>query len=214
MLELIKLTRHELKLQNKVHNLAKYIFIFLFFCSITGALINSEENITKFATIFSVIALPLAFMGITSNVLKSDIEDGNLELLLQITTPSKIIITKYLALALSGLFGFLLNIPLIYFIYNIEVKILTLIFICGILLILTSSALISLIAAIQGYFRSNTNFLAILIMPLIIPNIVLTGIILQNNAMESLLLVMLGINMVIVPVTIFLSSYLIKNIYS
>ncbi len=82
------------------------------------------------------------------------------------------------------------------------------------LLIFTSSALTSLIAAIQGYFRSNTNFLAVLIMPLIIPNVVLAGIILQNSAMESLLLVMLGINMVIIPVAIFLSSYLIKNIYN
>jgi heme exporter protein B len=90
-----------------------------------------------------------------------------------------------------------------------------LVIITGLLLMATSCGVVILISSIQCYFRSNTNFLSTLLLPLIIPSIILSGIIIQSdNNNSSLLLILIGVNCIIVPISIYLSSYLIENIYN
>jgi heme exporter protein B len=209
-----QLLKHEFLLQNKIYNLTKYFWIFFIFCSSSITIVNSYDNINNFGIIFSVIAIPLALIGITSNFLRPELEDGSLELLLASFRPTQIILAKYLSLFMCGSIGFIINLPFSYLLFNIDANQLILIGTCGLLLMLTSSAIIALISSIQCYFRSNTNFLSILIMPLIIPNIILSGIIIQSDSNYSMILILLGVNFIIVPICIFLSSYLIENIYN
>ena len=63
------------------------------------------------------------------------------------------------------------------------------------------------------FFKKNANFVGTFIMPLLIPNIIMTGLILQDNNLQ-LIFIMIGINLVFLPISFFLSSYLIKNIYN
>ncbi len=71
------LIKHELKIQNKINNLIKYTAIFLVFCTFSITLINSQENVQTFGVIFSVICIPLAFIGLTHGFIKADIEAKN-----------------------------------------------------------------------------------------------------------------------------------------
>jgi len=208
------LITQELNVQNKIYNITKYTLIFFIFCCLSITLINSYENIQTFGIIFAVISIPLAFIGLSSHLIKPDIEDGTLEAMLTSFTPGKITTAKYIALCISCCLSFFLTAPFIYVVYNIEFTTFIIMITCGLIILFLSAALIILIAAIQGYFRANTNFLAMLIMPLLIPNIILSGILLQNNTDLHLLFIMIGIDLVIIPPALYLSSYLVENIYN
>lgn len=214
MHKLIQLIKWEYLIQNRINNLSKYLFIFFLFCIFSTALINDQADIKKFGVIFSVIFLPIALIGFSSLILKQDVEDGSLELLLSSFSESEIVTSKLFAIFFSSLTSSLLNIPIIYIIFDLDLTTVTYLFITLTLLLTLSSSLLVLIGSIQSYFRSNTNLLAILIMPLLIPNIILTGLVLQNLENISLIFVMIGINMLLLPTIFYLSSYLTKNIYN
>lgn len=214
MHKLIQLIKWEYLIQNRINNLSKYLFIFFLFCIFSTALINDQADIKKFGVIFSVIFLPIALIGFSSLILKQDVEDGSLELLLSSFSESEIVTSKLFAIFFSSLTSSLLNIPIIYIIFDLDLTTVTYLFITLTLLLTLSGSLLVLIGSIQSYFRSNTNLLAILIMPLLIPNIILTGLVLQNLENISLIFVMIGINMLLLPTIFYLSSYLTKNIYN
>ncbi|MCC8417339.1 MAG: heme exporter protein CcmB [Rickettsia endosymbiont of Bryobia graminum] len=214
MTKLLQLIKWEYLIQNRINNLTKYLFIFFLFCLISTALINNQENIQKFGIIFSVIFLPIALISFSQIIFKNDIEDGNLELLLSNFTENEIIISKFLAILLIAISSVMFNMPIIYILFDIKAEIIFLIAVTVILLLILASALLILIGSIQSYFRSNTNLLSILIMPILIPSIIFTGLIIQNHGNTNYIFVMVGINIIFLPIILYLSSYLIKNIYN
>lgn len=212
---MVHFIKHEFLLQNKICNLTKYFFIFFVFCSGSITIVSSHDKIANLGIIFAVISIPLSLIGIAANFLRTELEDGTLEILLTSFKPMQIILAKYLGLFICGSVAFVLNIPISCFLFNIEAFQLNLVIITGLLLMATSCGVVILISSIQCYFRSNTNFLSTLLLPLIIPSIILSGIIIQSdNNNFSLLLILIGVNCIIIPISIYLSSYLIENIYN
>jgi heme exporter protein B len=212
---MVHFIKHEFLLQNKICNLTKYFFIFFVFCSGSITIVSSHDKIANLGIIFAVISIPLSLIGIAANFLRTELEDGTLEILLTSFKPIQIILAKYLGLFICGSVAFVLNIPISCFLFNIEAFQLNLVIITGLLLMATSCGIVILISSIQCYFRSNTNFLSTLLLPLVIPSIILSGIIIQSdNNNSSLLLILIGVNCIIVPISIYLSSYLIENIYN
>jgi len=212
---MVHFIKHEFLLQNKICNLTKYFFIFFVFCSGSITIVSSHDKIANLGIIFAVISIPLSLIGIAANFLRTELEDGTLEILLTSFKPIQIILAKYLGLFICGSVAFVLNIPISCFLFNIEAFQLNLVIITGLLLMATSCGVVILISSIQCYFRSNTNFLSTLLLPLIIPSIILSGIIIQSdNNNSSLLLILIGVNCIIIPISIYLSSYLIENIYN
>lgn len=214
MNKLIQLIKLEYLIQNRINNLTKYLIVFFLFCIISTALINNQENIQKFGVIFSVIFLPIGLISFAQIIFKNDIEDGNLELLLASFSENEIIISKFLTIFFIAISSAILNTPIIYVLFAVNTKTIFLIVATLILLLILSSALLILIGSIQGYFRSNTNLLSILIMPILIPSIIFTGLILLNPENIKYIFVMIGINIILLPIILYLSSYLIKNIYN
>ena len=212
---MIYFIKHEFFLQNKTCNLTKYFFIFFVFCNGSITIVSSHDKIANLGIIFAVISIPLSLIGIAANFLKSEVEDGSLEMMLTSFKPIQIILAKYLGLFICGSIAFMLNIPISYLLFNIDVFQLNLVIITGLSLMSTSCGVIILISSIQCYFRSNTHLLSTLLLPLIIPSIILSGIIIQSeNNSYSLFLIMTGVNCIIIPISIYLSSYLIENIYN
>lgn len=204
----------ELKIQNKVQNLSKYLLAFFLFCALTITLINKQPDVSKFGIIFAIIYMPLALIGFTHLIFKQDVEDGSLEFLLSNFTILQIIITKFIAIVISAFVSIILSLPVIYIIFNLDFKSLCSLAAILLTLLFISSALLILIASIQSYFRSNTNIISLLIMPLLMPSIVLAGLALQNQQNFSVILIMLGLDLIMVPISLILSAYLIKNIYN
>ncbi|MCB9334507.1 MAG: heme exporter protein CcmB [Flavobacteriales bacterium] len=206
--------KHELMVQNKINNLIKYTAIFMIFCIFSVTLINPQENVQIFGIIFSVICIPLAFIGLTQGFVKADIEDGSLENSLVSIQTYKIVFAKYIALCICTLVSFTMLVPVIFILYDLRIENIITILFSGIMLITLSAALALLTSAVQGYFRTNTNFLSILIMPLIIPDIIISGLFIQAPENIYFATIMFGINMAIIPPSLYLSSYLLENIYN
>jgi heme exporter protein B len=212
---MINLLKHELLLQNKIQNLTKYFFIFFVFCSGSITIISTHDKIANFGVIFSLISIPLALIGISTNFLRSEIEDGSLELLLASFNPIQITLAKYINLFICGSIAFIANLPISYLLFDMDITRLSLLLTSGLLLLSTSCGVIILISSVQCYFRSNTNFLSSLLMPLIIPSIILSGMIIESNGTSySITFILIGVNCIIIPTSIYLSSYLIENIYN
>lgn len=213
---MIHLLKHEFLLQNKIQNLTKYFFIFFVFCSGSITIVNAHDKIANFGIVFSVIAIPLSLISISTNFLRSEIEDGSLELLLVSFNPIQIALAKYLNLFICGSIAFIANAPISYLLFNMDTTHLSLLLISGLLLMSTSCGIIIMISSVQCYFRSNTNFLSSLLMPLIIPSIILSGMIIESNNTNncSIIFILIGVNCIIIPTSIYLSSYLIENIYN
>lgn len=205
---------HEYLVQNKVHNLTKYNVLFFIFCIIGTSVINSAEDFEKLGKVFSVVYIPLSFLALGANIFKYDIDDGSFELTAAASSSMQIILSKYSVLSLNSCVSFILISPLLKIFFNLSLHDLFFLLCPAILLILLSSALIILIASIQSYFKSNTDFLSVLIMPLLIPNIIMAGIFMQGMEEFFLLYIMIGINLIIIPPSLYLSGYLIENIYN
>lgn len=214
MTNLIRLIIWEFTVQNKVNNLAKYLFGFFLFGTLSVVLINNQVDIRKFGIIFSVIYLPLSLIGFSNFIFKQDLDDGSLDLLFTTFSPIEIVLAKFLSVCVCITLSSIFNFPIIFFAFDVSLLMLINLGISIFLLLILSTALLILIGAIQSYFRSNTNFLSILIMPLLIPSIVITGLLLQETGNPHLILILVGIDLILVPLSIFLSSYLLKNIYN
>ncbi|MGX6959703.1 MAG: heme exporter protein CcmB [Rickettsia endosymbiont of Pentastiridius leporinus] len=213
MNNLLILIKREFIIQNRINNMIKYLVIFFLFCIISTTLINSHDNIKKFSLIFSVICLLISLISFSSTIFKSDLEDGTLEVLLSSISHEKIILAKFFTIFISSMIGVILTLPIIYIFFNHTLKEIVFFFTSVWLVLLLSSNLIVLSASMQSYFKINANFIGIFIMPLLIPNIIMTGLVLQNNNLQ-LIFIMIGINLVFLPISFFLSSYLIRNIYN
>ncbi|HJD55811.1 MAG TPA: heme exporter protein CcmB [Rickettsia endosymbiont of Pyrocoelia pectoralis] len=213
MNNLLTLIKREFIIQNRINNMIKYLVIFFLFCIISTTLINSHDDIKKFGLIFSVICLLISLISFSSGLFKSDLEDGTLELLLSSISHEKIILAKFFAIFISSTIGVILILPIIYVFFDHTLQEVVFFFISVWLILLLSSSLVVLSASMQCYFKVNANFIGIFVMPLLIPNIIMTGLILQNNNLQ-LIFIMIGINLVFLPVSFFLSSYLIRNIYN
>lgn len=210
---LYKLIKWDFVIQNRINNLTKYLLSFFLFCTLSLTLINNHADIQKTGMIFSIICMPLALIGLSNLMLKQDLEDGSLELLLSNFSAVEIVIAKFFSIFISTLLNFIINLPIMFILFDIKLHSLILLCLTMPLLLMLSSVLLLLISSIQSYFKSNSYFLSILIMPLLIPDIILIGLILQNSNI-NLILIMGGINLIIMPIALIFSAYLIKNIYN
>ncbi|ADE29781.1 heme exporter protein CcmB [Rickettsia prowazekii] len=213
MNNLFVLIKREFILQHRINNIIKYIVIFFLFYIISTVLINSEKDINKFGLIFSVICLLISLISFSTIIFKSDVEDGSLELLLSIVSCEKIIFAKFVAIFICTTVGLIFVLPVIYVFFDQILLEIALFFISVWMIFVLSSSLVVLSGSVQCYFKKNTNFVGTFIMPLLIPNIIMTGLILQDNNLQ-LIFIMIGINLIFLPVSFCLSAYLIKNIYN
>lgn len=205
---------HEFTVQNKVGNLARYSLLFFSFCLIIAAVVNSPDEIKRFGSLFSVIYIPIAFLGLADRIFKPCLINGELEFYLTITSGNRIVSAKFVALSLISSICFLLVTPLILIFFDLNLEVMIRIVTSALLLILLCSSLIILIAAIQSYFRNNANYLVITILPIIIPSIMLCGMLIQSEQNLYILYLLAGIDLIFIPVTLIFASYLIDNIYN
>lgn len=207
------LIKWELLLQSKVNNLGKYFIAFCLFCCLTMLFSIDQADIPKFGVVFFTTCLPISMLGFVNIIIKNDVEDGVLELYLTAFSPLQIVLAKFISIFLIVSLACVVSLPILYIIFDLSLNMLLLL--CGVslMLLMLASAFVILMAAVQCYFRSNINFLPVLIMPLLVPATIITGIILQNHNV-NLLLIMVAINLIFLPICLLLVCYLIKNIYN
>lgn len=213
------LIQNEFRNQIRLNNLVKFLLFFFLFCTFSVTLIQSHDDISEFGIVFSIMCIPLALINLSSSMFKQDSHDGMLEGLLTIFSHGQITFAKFIALFGCTIIAFMVGTPVIFLLYAPSPNLFLIFILCGIIISLGASGLTCLISAVQSYFRTNTNFLSILIMPLIIPSIILCSLTLQSASTgdlstDSYLGLLFGINIIITPLSLYLTGFLVKNVYN
>ena len=204
----------ELKYMHKILGIGRFIFLMLLCSSFSLPFLFRQQDFWLLGSIINLICLPWIILSLAENLIKLELNDGRLYVLLSAMDSSSIIIGKFLSLSLTAIIAAILPLPIIAIVYdNTEIINFLNVFLAQSLLIINVSSLAILISCVQCYFKSNTNFLIPSIIPFMIPGIITNGIIVSEPNFQYILL-SVGICLVTVPITIIFSSYLLKNIYN
>ena len=210
---LYKLLRFEMKIMNRSYHLIRNNIYLLILSSVIFSMVLPEEflttNIKMLMCFWGVI---ISSLMIPHYLVKIDVQDGSLETLISTISHKKIFIAKYLALAFSLIISTVLATSVTTLFFAFSAKELLYLSLLMLLAILQITALILLGNIIHAYFRRNTNMLIALIIPLIIPTLVIGAIALETLNFDFIM-ILLGVDIVIIPIIFYLSSYLLSNLY-
>lgn len=168
------------------------------------------QDSTKLHTLFA--GLIFTILIIPPYLIKMDLSDGFLESLLSIANPRQVIMAKFLSLTISLMMSIILIAPIIYLFFQIELFPFLYIYAIMILTIFQISILLIFINLIHAYFKQNTNFLIALILPIIIPSFMIASLGL-NSLNLDFIMIMLGIDLIFIPSTFYLASYLLEHLF-
>jgi ABC-type transport system involved in cytochrome c biogenesis permease component len=162
-------------------------------------------SLILFINILSIIlAAPIYLMR--------DNDDGCLEQMIIGIETSNIIIVKFFALVVLAIIISLLLSPVIMLLYSIDLKAIIIFLFSEILAIIFASSLAINSAIIKLYFANNNEYVSLLSLPMVIPILILSSMAI-STASFMMILMMVGINLVFVPLVILFNSYLLKNLY-
>jgi heme exporter protein B len=212
---MIKKLIENIKIVNKENGLIQLLSIYIILGSIIVSMTCDYENIKKFGIFFLVILVPLFVAQISDRILYNDFKDGSLELYITILSSFQIVLNKYLQISLLYITAYIIVIPIILLFFDLSFNDLMLISELIILNIIIAISIAVLIACCNCYFKKVTIINFIIIIPLILPNLIITGLIINDNHnISQLFAILYGIMLIIIPIIFLCSNFLIKNIYN
>jgi heme exporter protein CcmB len=174
-----------------------------------------KDLVSQQAPALLFMILPIAQISNTNAIFQQDYRDGTLEFKLVSTSADHIAVTKFLALNIISFAVIILIMPLFSLLYSLDLYSTIKFGFIYCLMIFYVNAFTVLISAIQVYFGSACNFIATLIFPLIIPGIICGVLsIFEVQTYIIYLKLLLGLNLILIPLIIIMVSYLIRNIYN
>lgn len=184
-----------------------YYLIFHIIC--IPLLIDSATH----SMVIMLLSLCILILRMSGDVVQPDIDDGFMDLALSSMSYSQIVICKYLVMC--GMY-LLINVAcslLIYLVYGISIQELLIYFICTSALIAYVCSISLLASCMCAYFRPD-NSMQIVVMPFAIPILILSGLCISHPEQYGILWIIAGISTIIVPICLWSSTYLLKNIYN
>jgi heme exporter protein B len=209
----VHLLKYEVTICHRSYHLFRHSFYITMLASIIlSIMLSSEHDNTYTKMILIVFGSVMAAVTIPSHLIKSDMQDGSLENMLAILPPSKIIIAKYFGLITAINTGILCTLPLIMLFYGLEIEHMAFLFLVIMPILLQVIAIIILGNLIHAYFKQNTNLILAIIIPLIIPSLIMASMGIKTLNSDFIFII-IGIDMIFIPIILMLSSYLCANLY-
>lgn len=209
-----KLLKFELFFSSRNHHLirsalymqvlALIVFSFIFDSKDLGE--HAKLMIGYSGLIFSAMILPHYWI-------KSEINDGFIETLLSITSAFQIIMVKNLCLNICMIISAFIMICMLFFVFNLGIYECSYLLLAMIFTIEHLASLLVLTNILHAYFKRNTNLIIAVIMPLIVPHIIISFMGFESLKFDFIL-ILIGLNMIMVTVTLVLSVYLLKHLYN
>ena len=178
--------------------------ILIYLCNV-GAL-NNQSSINNSI----LISLIIVSLSLCINIGQLSTLDGWMECVLSTTSAITLCISKLCALLTISFIMLCITLPIITIFYDLDINIYRIL--SYILVSAFINALIVLFFFIQQYFNRRGYILSILILPLVLPVAMLASM-LDNNSLH-IVMILGGIDMVIIPIIVYISSYLSNNIYN
>jgi len=212
---MIKKLIENIKILNKENGLVQLLSIYMVLGSIIVSMTCDYDKIKEFGVFFLSILVPLFVAQISDRILYNDFKDGSLELYITISSPSQIILDKYLHISFLYIIAYIMVAPLILIFFNFTISDLMLISELIILNIIIAVSISTLIACCNCYFKKITLVNFIIIIPLMLPSLIISGLIINDyQDKNQLFTILYGIMLIIIPVIFLCSKFLIKNVYN
>jgi heme exporter protein B len=204
-----------MRISNKESALIELFLAYTILGSIAVSLTCEYNQIKEFGIFFITILVPLFITQISDKVIYEEFKDGFLEFRLSIFSSFRIVLEKSLITSFLYIFAFLLILPLIFLLFNLSLNELNTISHLMIINIIMSVSISLFIGSCNCYFKRITLINFIVNIPIILPNLIITGLIITNSYnQDKLFLILYGIALIILPIIFYCSCFLIRNIYN
>lgn len=217
MHKLLALIQHDFKVQNKIFHVMRSNLQFLLLSVVCVALVYHKRGheLVEHALLFSVISIPISIVISARPMIKHDIHDGTLDLLLMTVGSDYVIISKFICLFINLFIAFLISMPFTSLIYNLSLEQVIFSITSRFFVLIQVASVSLLIGCIESYFRNNTEIISTIAFPLIIPGIIVSGMMIQDRTQDFFYLsILFGVDLIMIPITLFLASYLVSNIHN
>jgi heme exporter protein B len=204
------LLKYEYKNLYKTRHLHTNLFWMFLISGICLPMISEPAETCNFGPLLLIIYIPISLFGICSNILIQDQEDGSLDFALTTNGALNIVLGKFITITLTAILTLFVCLPFFMLFYSMNLYNLLTLFFCSSIISLQAAALCILIAAIEIYFTKSRAMISTMLLPLILPSIILSGVMIREPTL-SLLFILTGIAVAIVPIIILSASYLIKH---
>lgn len=179
---------------------------------ILSIIIEGEVNSVYIKMMLIVFGSVMSAITIPTHLLKSEMQDGSLENLFVFLKPSTIIMAKYCSLIIVIGAGILCTLPIIAIFYHLQIDHILFLVAIMIIILIQIIAIMLLGNIIHAYFRQNTNLILAIIIPLIIPSLIIASMAISTLKLDFLF-ILLGMDMIFIPIILVLSNYLLASIY-
>jgi heme exporter protein B len=213
MLKLIALIEHEYKSLKAELQIHQNLFWMLMISGISLPLVCPVDEVSRMAPLFIMIYLPGAIFAICSNIFKADLEDGSMEFALMTNDPLNIVLAKFFNICLFCLVAVSLCMPLFGLLFDMTFANLFTLFYCNCLVSFQASAICLLASTLQNYFQKTQGLLSTMLIPLLIPQIIICGIVIEQQQ-SAVMMMALGILIITSTLAILFSRLLLKIQYS
>lgn len=208
-----KLLKYEITLCHRSYHLTRHsAYIMLLSTIILSIMIAGSTNEASLKMLLAIFGSVIASVTIPSYLIKYDMQDGSLENLFSKISYSSILMAKYFSILYCTCVGVLSTLPIIAIFYSLSVVDLLYLVALVPLVLMQIISIVLLGNIIHAYFRQNTNFILIIIIPLIIPALILASLAITALKLDFAL-ILLGVDMVFIPIILMLSNYLLAHLY-
>lgn len=215
MAKFLRITWHEMMVYNRSYNMIFYNVQFLILSLLCLLFVYPwNQNLSTLGCVFLIAGIPISGISTSKTIIKNDLEDGSLALYLLSMNITEMVMCKFCTLLICNAVSFLITLPVITLLYSLSFHQIFLLLSVSFLFI-QISALSLLISCVESYFRSNVNFISSIIVPLILPGLIISGLIIHSSINYYIgISALIGISLIITPIALICSGYLIRNIYN
>ena len=213
MTNFLHLLKYELTIYHRSYHLFRHsAYIMLLSSIILSIMLSTEPSSSYTKMILIIFGSIISTVTIPSHLVKAEMQDGSLENMLAISRSSCIIIAKYCSMVISVSAGILCTLPIIMLFHGLQTSHMLFLLVIIMLILVQVIAIVLLGNVIHAYFRQNTNLILAIIIPLIIPSLIIASMGVSSFKIDFVF-ILLGMDMIFVPVILVLSSYLCSSLY-
>lgn len=207
---------NEILLQNKLYKLIIYNVQFLLLGSICLFFVcASRVDVAILCGVFLISGLPISTMITSRNSLRDELADGSLDMYMISADMWQIIMAKFFGLLVCNIISFLISLGISAVIYAINIEYALWLTILGVISLVQLSGVAMLLSSVEAYFRSKANLTSLTVIPLIVPNLIITGMAMSGDIDRSAAIwILCAIAIIITPISLSFSGYLVRNIYN
>ena len=200
----------EIKILHKVRAVSVLLFSFQMISVLTLPFLLDSQDISIYAPQILVFCMAQSVILANSHNFLADKTDGTLVQKFLIFDYLYIVIVKQLSIFIISILINCLISVMVWILYSINFIQFLFFFATNFLVLLVSSALSSCSSIIKLYFDNNSEYLSMVMMPILIPFFI-CGSTAITSCNPFYILLLLGMNLILVPIITFLGVYLIRG---